>query len=227
MTSAAAVVLFGLLGAMVGTVVPSLIRLIPDRPADSPDADQPVTPYRELASTARLPVLVGATAVVFALTAVARGDDAASLPTYLVVATLGVAISYIDVREHRLPDWLTLHAFGVAAIGLLAAPSISGEWGQYGRAWLGAAAVSALFLALALVRPSDLGMGDVKLSASAGMLLGWVGWDTVVVGVFFAFLIGGLVGLTLILARRANRRTALPFGPFILAGSLLALLWSS
>lgn len=227
MTSTAAVVLFGLLGAIVGTVLPSLIRLIPDRSAETADVGQPVTSYRELAATARLPMLIVAGAVVFALTAIARGDDAASLPTYLVIAALGVAMSYIDVREHRLPDWLTLSSIAVAALGLLIAALISGAWGQYGRAWLGAAAVSAFFLVLALMRPSDLGLGDVKLSVSVGMLLGWVGWNAVVVGVFFAFLIGGLVGLVLILARQANRRTALPFGPFILAGALLALLWSS
>lgn len=211
------------LGLAMGSALPKVISLIPDRPVL--DDELPPTPYRQLAAWPRLTlVLAVGTAVVFAVIAFARRDAPGDLPTYLTVGALGVAMTYIDLREKLLPDWLTLPALGVGAIGLAITAAVTGEWGLYGRAWLGALVVGAFFLLLHLIRPADMGLGDVKLSIVVGLLLGWIGWNAVVLGVFLAFMAGGVVGLVLIVAGRAGRRTALPFGPFIFAGLILALL---
>ncbi|PZF82899.1 prepilin peptidase [Jiangella anatolica] len=226
-------------GLVAGALLPQLIARIPDRAPDpavvSPELVEggrppsPV-PYRELAAAPRLAGLLAAvTAAVWALLALAR-DGAANapedLPAYLVVGLLGVAMAYIDLRTQLLPDWLTLTALGAAGAWLTVAAAITGDWGAYGRAWAAAAACLAFYLLLALLRPADLGLGDVKLSASLGLLLGWSGWATVASGVFLAFLAGGVIGIVLLAAGRAGRRTSLPFGPPMLLGTLAALLLS-
>lgn len=217
------VALMAALGLVVGLAMPKVIALIPDRPAH--DDEPAATPYRELAGWPRLPiVLAAATAIVFALITIARRDTPGDLPTYLVIGALGVAMTYIDLRERLLPDWLTMPALGVGVVGLAITAAATGEWGSYGRALLGTLVVGGFFLLLHLIRPADMGLGDVKLSLVVGLLLGWISWSAVVLGVFLAFLTGGVVGIVLIVAGRAGRRTALPFGPFIFAGLVLALL---
>ena len=56
-----------------------------------------------------------------------------------------------------------------------------------------------------------------------GLHLGWLGWNSVWVGTFAAFVLGGVVGVALLATRRADRKSAIPFGPYMLAGALLAL----
>lgn len=229
-------------GVFAGVFLPRLIALIPDRAPvagprgsgtaapgapDSAAPDVPAgtpTPYRTLAAVPHLGwYLAGPTAALWALLA-ASGWNAA-LPAVLFVAGLGVAMAYIDIRVHRLPDWLTYPAFAVAAVGLAVAALVTGDWSSYGRAWAAAAVLVGAFLVLALIRPGELGLGDVKLAASLGLLLGWIGWGHVVLGAFLAFAFGGIYSAVLLVLRRAGRRTAIPFGPFLLAGAFTAIAW--
>lgn len=213
------------LGLLVGVFLPRLLARIPDRvPADG---EPEPTPYRQLAAAPRLQLTLGvSTALAWALTALAlRRPEPAELAAYLVVAALGVVMAYVDLRERRLPDWLTLPALAGAALLLAVAAGVSGDWAAYGRAWVAAAACFAFYLVLALARPADLGLGDVKLAAVLGLLLGWSGWPTVFLGVFCGFLVGGVAGVVLLVAGRASRRSSLPFGPPMLVGALVALLW--
>jgi leader peptidase (prepilin peptidase)/N-methyltransferase len=69
-----------------------------------------------------------------------------------------------------------------------------------------------------------MGMGDVKLSGPLGALLGWVSWDATLWGTLIGFVLAAVTGVALMVARRAGRKTALPFGPFMLAGAWIALL---
>jgi leader peptidase (prepilin peptidase)/N-methyltransferase len=69
-----------------------------------------------------------------------------------------------------------------------------------------------------------MGFGDVKLALGIGAVLGWYGWGTLLLGTFAGFLLGALYGGTLVVARRAGRRTTIPFGPFLIAGAYLGLL---
>ncbi|HEY9412304.1 MAG TPA: A24 family peptidase [Jiangellaceae bacterium] len=213
-------------GLLVGAALPWLIARIPDRvPAgDAP----PPTPYRDLAAAPRLPlVLALATAAVWAVLGLAWPGWVAELPAYLLVSALGVAMSYVDLREHRLPDWLTLPALAAGAVALAVAAAATGSWADYGRAWAGAGATTVFYLVLVLIRPADLGLGDVKLAAAVGLLLGWLGWSYVVLGIFLAFVLGGLAGIILLALRKVKRRTALPFGPFMLAGMIVAVVWGA
>ncbi|OZB87231.1 MAG: prepilin peptidase, partial [Microbacterium sp. 14-71-5] len=67
--------------------------------------------------------------------------------------------------------------------------------------------------------PRGMGGGDIKLAALVGLYLGWCGWGALVVGAFAAFLFGGVFSIVLLLLRRARRTSAIPFGPWMLAGA--------
>ncbi|MGR6972023.1 prepilin peptidase [Streptomyces cynarae] len=169
-------------------------------------------------------VLVGAvTALVCAVLALATGTRP-ELAVWLLLAPVGVLLTLVDFRVQRLPDVLTLPLAGAAPalLGLAAlAPEHAGRWRT---ALLGALVLGGAYFLLFLLNPHGLGFGDVKLAPGLGAVLGWYGWGTVVLGTFAGFLFGGLYGLGLVLARRAGRRTTIPFGPFLIAGTFVGLL---
>jgi leader peptidase (prepilin peptidase)/N-methyltransferase len=141
----------------------------------------------------------------------------------LWLAAAGVVLAGVDLATHRLPDAVTLPALAVllASTGVDALVTGSGS-----RALAGLVLGAVAFGGAALVRlaaPAGLGFGDVKLLAPLGVLLGWLGGGTlVVVGVFLGLLVGAVVSLGLLATRRAGWRSAVPFGPPLLVGAVLA-----
>lgn len=149
------------------------------------------------------------------------------LPAYLYLAAVGVALAFIDLDTRRLPNALTLPSYVVGLV-LLAVPAVlDARLDDLVRAVLGAAALFGFYFLLALIYPAGMGFGDVKLAGVLGLYLGFLGWDAVIVGGFAGFLIGAVVGVGLMVAGRARRRTAVPFGPSMLAGTLVGVLWGS
>jgi leader peptidase (prepilin peptidase) / N-methyltransferase len=137
---------------------------------------------------------------------------------------LGVALAAIDIATQRLPDPLTLPAYPIL-ITLLAIAALSDDdFAAFGRAMLGGLALAGAFLLLALVRPAQLGGGDVKLAGITGLALGWLGWPALIAGAALAFVLSALVSLALLAARRVTLHSAICFGPFLLGGALLAML---
>jgi len=164
------------------------------------------------------------TASVLALLAWRIGLQA-ELPAFLYLGAVGVALALIDLDVKRLPNSLTIPSYAVGA-GLLGLAAVAdGDATAYARALLGMLVLFAFYFLLAFIYPAGMGFGDVKLAGVLGMYLGWLGWGVLVVGGFLGFLLGGCVGAALMLARRAGRKSAIPFGPFMLAGALLAILW--
>src|SRR5439155_19564617 len=78
-----------------------------------------------------------------------------------------------------------------------------------------------------LVSPRGRGFGDVRLSAVLGLFLGWLGLRYVGLGFFLGFFLGAVVGLALLILRRRGRKDHIPFGPFLAAGAVLAVLAGS
>lgn len=173
--------------------------------------------------SARYPMIEATTAVLFVVLT-ARFGLTPALPAYLYLAAAGVALAAIDFDVHRLPNVIVLPSYVVGAVLLAAATAADGDWAAAARALAAMAALGMFYLVLALIYPGGMGLGDVKLAGLLGLYLGWLGWGSVLVGAFAGFLAGGLVGGLLLALRRAGRRTAIPFGPYMLAGALLALL---
>ncbi|MGW0882139.1 prepilin peptidase [Streptomyces sp. NPDC002671] len=167
--------------------------------------------------------LVLVTALTCAALAAATGVRP-ELAVWLLLAPVGVLLAAVDFRVQRLPDPLTLPlaAAALALLGLAALlPAHAGHWLT---ALYGALALGGGYYVLYRLNPAGMGFGDVKLALGTGAALGWYGWPTVLLGAFLGFLLGALYGAALVLARRAGRRTAIPFGPFLLAGAFAGLL---
>ncbi len=140
------------------------------------------------------------------------------------VGVLGVALAAIDIAVQRLPDPLTLPAYPIL-IALLAGAAIVGhDFAALLRALLGGLALAGAYLVLALVRPGQLGGGDIKLAGVAGLALGWLGWPILITGAALGFVLSALASLVLLAARRVTLHSAICFGPFMLGGTLLAML---
>ena len=176
---------------------------------------QPISP--------RYPVVELTCAGLFAVMALRFGLDPV-LPAYLYLAAVGLALAVIDLDCRRLPNVLTLPSYPVAVLLLGAAEFFDSDSGDLLRALLGGAAMYALYFALCFAYPAGMGFGDVKLSGVLGMYTAWIGWGAWGVGVFFGFFFGGVFGALLLLVRKGDRKTAVPFGPFMLAAVLMAIL---
>ncbi|WP_437058055.1 prepilin peptidase [Streptomyces sp. enrichment culture] len=169
----------------------------------------------------------GLLAVVTAVVCVALAAATGARPevaVWLLLAPVGVLLAAVDLRVRRLPDPLTLPlaAAALLLLGLVAlVPEHAGEWTT---ALLGSLALGAGYLVLFLINPAGMGFGDVKLALGAGAVLGWYGWPTLMLGTFAGFLLGAFYGGALLVTRRAGRKTAIPFGPFLIAGAFLGVL---
>ena len=155
-----------------------------------------------------------------ALGGLAALHGAAALPALLVGFTTLLALSLIDLDCRRVPNRVLGVGLALSAAGFVAAAAAAGQWGGLGRALAGMALGVALLGAVHLASPQGMGMGDVKLAGLCGLLLGWAGLRLVFAGLFAGFLLGAVVGVGLLLVGRAGRRTAVPFAPFLAAGTI-------
>lgn len=155
------------------------------------------------------------------------------------LTAVAVLLTVIDVRHHRLPDRIVLPSYAVAGVLLLGAAVIrsaaAAPAGAPGgnadllsvpglRVVAGGAALWLFYLLLRALYPPGMGFGDVKLAGVLGMYLGFLSWAHVLAGTFAAFLLGGLWSLGLLLSRRGTLKSSIPFGPFMLAGTALAMV---
>jgi leader peptidase (prepilin peptidase)/N-methyltransferase len=243
--------LLGIAGFLLGLLVGSFLNVVIWRvprgesvvrpPSHCPACDRPIRPRdnvpvvswlllhgrcRDCAApiSPRYPLVELATGLVFAALALRLGLSA-DLPAFLYLGAVGVALAMIDIDCKRLPNALVLPSYPVAAGLLGVAALVDARPEDLLRAALGAVALYAFYFVLALVYPAGMGFGDVKLAGVLGIYLGWLGWGELVVGAFLGFLFGGVVGLLLMAVRRAGRKSSLPFGPYMLGGALVAILW--
>lgn len=184
------------------------------------------------AISARYPLVELAGGVVFAIVAVAFVPTivaaentvaivarSLALLAFLYLSAISLALALIDVDVHRLPNVLVLPAYGVGVVLLGAASVLSGDTGALLRALIGCLALGLLYLTVALAVPGGMGFGDVKLAGVLGLFLGWLGWEPLIVGAILAFMLGGLFGLAIMVVGRGGRKTAIPFGPWMLIGA--------
>jgi leader peptidase (prepilin peptidase)/N-methyltransferase len=145
------------------------------------------------------------------------------LVAFLYLAAVSVALALIDLDVHKLPNAIVLPAYAVGAVLLTSASILSGEYSVLLRAGIAMAALFLAYFLMAFVYPAGMGLGDVKLAGVLGLYLGWVGWGAVIIGALGAFILGGVYAFVLILGKRANRKSGIPFGPWMLVGAWLGI----
>ncbi len=163
----------------------------------------------------RYPLVEAATGLLCGLVVIVKGADADALLGLALVLLL-VPITLIDLDHRIIPNRLTL--IGAVVAPLLVAFTDPGALPEH---LIAGAAAGGFFLIALLAYPSGMGMGDVKLAAVLGLFLG----RAVGPAIFIALVAGTLVG-ALVIARkgtREGRKTAVPFGPFLALGGVVAL----
>ena len=165
-----------------------------------------------------------------AVTAILLGGLAARVHPVLVLAAAcwlavcAVPLACTDFAVQRLPDPLTGAAYAGTVVLLLLAAAVGGPWSALFRALLGGLALAGFYLLLILISPSGMSLGDVKLAASLGSLLAWFSWRLLIAGGFAGLCLGALAAGALLASRRVSREHLIPFGPFMIAGAVLAVI---
>jgi len=172
------------------------------------------------------PVLVAACCVVVSALLIWRIGPRPDLPAFLYLGVVGVALGVIDAAIQRLPDPLTLPSYGVLAALLGVAAFLTDDGGsRFLHALIGMAALYAWFALQVMFLPvGAMYAGDAKLGGVLGLGLGWLGWQAWLLGLVATVFLAGIAGLVLLAARRAGRKSQFPYGPYMLLGSLIAIL---
>jgi leader peptidase (prepilin peptidase)/N-methyltransferase len=171
----------------------------------------------------RYPAVEAATGLLFALVGYHFADRPLLLSAYLAFAAIAVALALIDLDVHRLPNVIVLPSYPV--LGVLLALGVGAD--GLLRAATGAALLFGFFFVVAVAAPGGIGFGDVKLAGVVGGMTAAVSWGAFLTGAFGGFLLGAVAGVLLMLGRQANRKTAVPFGPFMLLGAWASILGAS
>ena len=169
-------------------------------------------------------VIAVVSAVVFAGSAVRFGAHA-DLIAYDVLAVGLIVLSVIDLERMILPVvafYPTLLSFAI----LLAISSLLE--GRLSHLWVAMAAgvvCFLIFLVIHIIVPQGMGFGDVRLAGLLGLATGWISAQVVLVGFVLAFGLGAFIGILLMLLKNYGSKSRLPFAPFLVAGTFLALMW--
>lgn len=166
----------------------------------------------------RYPIVEAITAALFAAAWLRFGADVRQFIVAVVFLAALVAITVIDLRHQIITDAITLPGVVAGVVAALATHRI---------AWVDSVAGillgSGLFVAVIVVSRGGMGGGDLKLGAMLGAFLGW---QALLVGLFIAVMLGGMLAVVLLASRRVARKDAIPFGPFLAIGGAAALFWS-
>jgi leader peptidase (prepilin peptidase) / N-methyltransferase len=209
----------GLLGLAIGALLPIVIERVPERRSLR-------SPYPEIGAGLRTGsgrLLVLGTGLLFAAIGW-RFADSAALPAFLLLAGALVALSVIDLEHFLLPNRIIYPVAAASTVLLAIAAVVDSDGDAFLRALACGAGAFAVFAALHLVSPRAMGFGDVRLAFLLGLDLGWLGAGEVVLGLLLGFVYGAVIGLLLIATGVRSRRDHIPFGPFLAAGALTALL---
>lgn len=175
----------------------------------------------------RYPLIEAATGLLFALAAwkFGLGGEAVVFAGFFWVL---VVLTVIDLEHRLLPDRVVYPAFVAGWVALALLALATGDIARLGDAALGALIFGGFFALVAFLYPAGMGGGDVKLAFVLGTFLGWLGGPGVVlVGMFLSFVLGAAVGIVAAALTGGGRKTAVPFGPFLALGAVLAVFLGS
>jgi leader peptidase (prepilin peptidase) / N-methyltransferase len=165
----------------------------------------------------RYPLVEAATAVLFAAAWIVFAGNVRDFVVAAIFLTALVAITVIDLRHQIIPDAITLPGIVVGLATSAATDRIT--WvDSLGGILLG----GGLFVTIILASRGGMGGGDLKLGAMLGAFLGW---QALLVALFVAVMLGGISAVALLVSGRLARKDAIPFGPFLAIGGVVALFW--
>ena len=173
---------------------------------------------------ARYPLVELASAGLFVAAGI-RFSHSWALPAYCVFFASLLAITVIDFDHFIIPNRVIYPTLFITAPLLLVAAALGRDWARAEHAAVGGIAGFVALFVVHLISPRGMGFGDVRLAGVIGMMLGWLGLAFVALALFLSFLFASVVGILLMVTRIKGRKDAVPFGPFMAAGALIAALW--
>jgi leader peptidase (prepilin peptidase)/N-methyltransferase len=237
-------VVFAVFGLVIGSFLNVVIYRLPRKlsvvspPSACPRCEAPIRPWDNVPVvsylvlrgrcrncgepiSAEYPLVEAATATLFAAAAIRFPYGVAAL----VAPFLGVmlAAAMIDLRHRIIPNRLVYPSLVLFAVAIVVAWAAGVDVNPV-RAALGLLAYGGALFIVALISPAGMGMGDVKLAALIGLVLGSIAWRYVVVAAVSGLLLGGLGAVVALLAGR-SRKDTIPFGPFLAAGAVVSALF--
>ncbi|MGH3353763.1 MAG: prepilin peptidase, partial [Nocardioides sp.] len=201
--------------------LPTLLRRLPE-PAD----DRPARSYRTLAGWGPLLPAGVAVSVILAGSLAWRVEPSRSMVALAPLVPVLCLLAYVDWRVQRLPRLPILAATGAVLVLVGAEWLWTRDTETLLRAVVGLLVARSGFWLLWRILPHAMGFGDVRLAALVGLVLGWVGWSELVVGLWVGLAIFGAWGIGRAIVRRSRSamREPLAYGPFMILGLLVALL---
>ncbi len=169
-------------------------------------------------------IMAAVTAVVFAGNVVRFGAHV-DLAAYDLLAVGLIVLSVIDLERMIVPVLVfypTLFSFFALVI---ASSFLDNRLSHLWVAIIAGVACFLIFLAIHIIVPQGMGFGDVRLAGLLGLATGWISAQVVLVGFVVAFGLGAFIGILLMLIKNYGSKSRLPFAPFLVAGTFVALMW--
>lgn len=231
-----AAALTSVIGAGAGLLAPRVIGRLrepqpePERPPESeqPEPEMPsrrAPTYLEVSRTNGLAPALALVGLVIGALVGWRVGWTLALGAWAYLVAVCLPLGFVDARTRLLPTQLIAPSYVVVVVLLLGAGALDGSSDAIVGAFLGWLAMGGFYFVMWQVGPRGLGYGDVRLAGLLALCLGYLGWGTLVTGLYAGFLLGGLVSLVLVVARRVDRKTQIPFGPFMMLGALVGAVW--
>lgn len=169
------------------------------------------------------PLVEIATATIFLLVSLTISNIYTGVYLLLTSSFL-IAIFVYDLKHYIIPDKIIYPAIILVFFYQLFGIWNLGNWNLSGIWNLGFGLLPSLFfLAIILFSQGQwMGLGDFKLAVFMGLFLGW---PNILVALFLAFLSGAIIGIGLIILKKKTLKSEVPFGPFLVAGTFVALFW--
>ncbi|HHC08583.1 MAG TPA: prepilin peptidase [Actinobacteria bacterium] len=172
----------------------------------------------------RYPIVELLTAALFAAAGVVVGPRAV-LPAYLWFVGVTLVLAVVDLERKLIPNRILYPGTVVGVVLLGVGAFLDGEPARLPGA-LGAGLGTFLALgAVWLAARGGFGFGDVKLGFLLGVFVGYGHWSHAVAAFVLAFLLGGVVSVLLLVTGIRGRKDAIPFGPYLVAGAYLAIVY--
>jgi len=227
-----------------GLLVPTLIDRIPevepeeadpthagsegdgtvDATAPEREPEPPPEPFADIAAIPRLAVWAAVASVVTSALVGYGVGWTWGLVMWAPLVPVGVALALVDWRTRLLPTYVVRPTAAALVLLALVGWAVTGDTAALERALIGGFVALVFFFICFFIYPRGLGFGDVRLAGALGVALGWLGWGEWLVGLYSGFLLGGVIGGLLAVLKVVDRK-GIPFGPFMLIGAVVGLLW--
>lgn len=143
---------------------------------------------------------------------------------FALIASVLIAIAGIDLKEQIIPDSLVLSVLVIEVLHKTLNYFISGVYPSLADSLLGLVVAGGIFLLIVLLSKGGMGGGDVTLIGALGFVLGVKG---ILLTIFFSFILGAIISIFLLASGLKTRKDPIPFGPFIILGFFIVLLWGN